>query len=275
MLIRYVAAGLCHSDEHLRHGDIVPRFPIVGGHEGAGIIEKVGPGVTRREGGRPRRLLLPAGLRALPLVLHRPLEPLRPRARRSSTAACPTARSASTTTAQDLGGDVHARHASRQYSTISETRCVTVDEDLPLETVVLVGCGVPTGWGSAVYAADVEPGDTVDHLRHRRHRHQRRPGRRATPARRNVIAIDPLANKRETAEELGATHSRGQRRGGPGAHRPADPRRRRRQGDRHRRHRQRGGRRRARSTRSARAAPRSSPASPTRTSSPSSCPARS
>ncbi len=47
VLIRYAAAGLCHSDEHLRHGDIVPRFPIVGGHEGAGVIEKVGPGVTR------------------------------------------------------------------------------------------------------------------------------------------------------------------------------------------------------------------------------------
>jgi Zn-dependent alcohol dehydrogenase len=44
VLIRFVAAGLCHSDEHLRHGDIVPRFPIVGGHEGAGIIEEVGPG---------------------------------------------------------------------------------------------------------------------------------------------------------------------------------------------------------------------------------------
>ena len=47
VLIRYVAAGLCHSDEHLRHGDIVPRFPLVGGHEGAGIIEEVGPGVSR------------------------------------------------------------------------------------------------------------------------------------------------------------------------------------------------------------------------------------
>ena len=47
VLIRFVAAGLCHSDEHLRHGDIVPRFPIVGGHEGAGIVEEVGAGVTR------------------------------------------------------------------------------------------------------------------------------------------------------------------------------------------------------------------------------------
>ena len=51
VLIRYVAAGLCHSDEHLRHGDIVPRFPIVGGHEGAGIIEEVGEGVTRLKPG--------------------------------------------------------------------------------------------------------------------------------------------------------------------------------------------------------------------------------
>ena len=47
LLIRYVAAGLCHSDEHLRHGDLPARFPLVGGHEGAGIIEEVGPGVTR------------------------------------------------------------------------------------------------------------------------------------------------------------------------------------------------------------------------------------
>ena len=51
VLIRYTAAGLCHSDEHLRHGDIVPRFPIVGGHEGAGVIEEVGAGVTRLQPG--------------------------------------------------------------------------------------------------------------------------------------------------------------------------------------------------------------------------------
>ncbi|MCX2184584.1 alcohol dehydrogenase catalytic domain-containing protein [Streptomyces sp. SKN60] len=48
VLIRFVAAGLCHSDLHLSDGDLPPRFPIVGGHEGAGIIERVGPGVTSR-----------------------------------------------------------------------------------------------------------------------------------------------------------------------------------------------------------------------------------
>ena len=48
-----------------------------------------------------------------------------------------------------------------QYATIHQASCVKVDDDLPLDKAVLVGCGVPTGWGSAVYAAKVEPGDTV------------------------------------------------------------------------------------------------------------------
>lgn len=51
VLIKYTAAGLCHSDLHLIDNDLVPRFPIVGGHEGAGIIEDVGPGVTKVQPG--------------------------------------------------------------------------------------------------------------------------------------------------------------------------------------------------------------------------------
>ena len=47
VLIKYTAAGLCHSDLHLIDGDLPPRYPIVGGHEGSGIIEDVGPGVTK------------------------------------------------------------------------------------------------------------------------------------------------------------------------------------------------------------------------------------
>lgn len=47
VLVKYTAAGLCHSDLHLTDGDLPPRFPIVGGHEGSGVIEEVGAGVTR------------------------------------------------------------------------------------------------------------------------------------------------------------------------------------------------------------------------------------
>src|SRR5205807_1653502 len=93
-----------------------------------------------------------------------------------------------------------------QHAVISEYSCVPVDPDLPLEKAVLVGCGVPTGWGSAVYAAGVRPGETVviygiggigiNAVQGARH-----------AGAKNVIAVDPVPSKREKAEELGATHS--------------------------------------------------------------------
>jgi Zn-dependent alcohol dehydrogenase len=43
--VKFYAAGLCHSDNHVTKGDARPRFPIVGGHEGAGIVESVGSDV--------------------------------------------------------------------------------------------------------------------------------------------------------------------------------------------------------------------------------------
>src|ERR1700744_1973097 len=52
VLIKFAASGLCHSDDHLRTGDIPVRYPIVGGHEGAGGVERGGEGVTRLPGGR-------------------------------------------------------------------------------------------------------------------------------------------------------------------------------------------------------------------------------
>src|SRR5450759_4959468 len=45
VLVRIAASGMCHSDEHLRTGDLGGLYPIVGGHEGAGVVEEVGPGV--------------------------------------------------------------------------------------------------------------------------------------------------------------------------------------------------------------------------------------
>jgi alcohol dehydrogenase (nicotinoprotein) len=204
VLIRYVAAGLCHSDEHLRHGDIVPRFPMVGGHEGAGIIEEVGPGVTRfKPGDHVVCSFIPVcgscrwcstgqqnlcDMGATILVGHLPDGTYRFHG-----------------DGQDLGGMCMLGTFS-QWSTLSQFSCVKVDDDLPLETAVLVGCGVPTGWGSAVYAAKVTPGDTVlifgiggigiNAVQGAAH---------AGAA--NIIAVDPLANKREKAEDFGATHS--------------------------------------------------------------------
>ena len=62
VVIRLAASGMCHSDEHLVTGDIPMPLPMIGGHEGAGLVEAVGPGVTAWAG-RPRRARLHPGLR--------------------------------------------------------------------------------------------------------------------------------------------------------------------------------------------------------------------
>jgi NDMA-dependent alcohol dehydrogenase len=204
VLIRFVAAGLCHSDEHLRHGDIVPRFPMVGGHEGAGIVEKVGPGVTRvKEGDHVVCAFIPScghcrwcstGHQNLCDVGADILDGKLPSGGYRFHAG-----------GEDFGGMCMLGTFS-QWSVISEMSCVKVDDDLPLETAVLVGCGVPTGWGSAVYAADVEPGETVVIYGIGGIGANSVQGAAAAGAM-NVIAVDPLAFKREAAEDFGATHS--------------------------------------------------------------------
>jgi S-(hydroxymethyl)glutathione dehydrogenase/alcohol dehydrogenase len=93
-----------------------------------------------------------------------------------------------------------------QYGVISQTSAVKVDDDLPLDKAVLVGCGVPTGWGSAVNTANVAPGDTVAIYGIGGIGINAVQGARYAGAK-NVVAIDPLENKREKAMELGATHA--------------------------------------------------------------------
>src|SRR5438477_278241 len=51
VLVKMAASGLCHSDEHLLTGDLPFDLPIIGGHEGAGVVEEVGPGVTTLKAG--------------------------------------------------------------------------------------------------------------------------------------------------------------------------------------------------------------------------------
>ena len=71
--------GMCHSDEHLVTGDLPFELPIIGGHEGAGVVEEVGENVSWLAARRPRRVRVHPVVRALPVVLDRPPEPVRPR----------------------------------------------------------------------------------------------------------------------------------------------------------------------------------------------------
>lgn len=205
VLVRFVASGMCHSDEHLRTGDM-PAFtyPFVGGHEGAGVVEEVGPGVRGlQQGDHVITSFLPAC---------------------GHCRFCANGQSNLCDVGANLlagclpdgtyrfhhnGTDVGAMcmlGTFSQYAVVSEYSAVKVEKDLPLETVCLIGCGVPTGWGSAVHAGHVEPGDTIVIYGIGGVGINSVQGAAFAGAR-HVIAVDPVALKRETAEQLGATHS--------------------------------------------------------------------
>ncbi len=91
VLVQMAYAGMCHSDEHLRTGDmgvppeVLPVFdvdsmyPMIGGHEGAGIVVEIGSAVESLAVGRSRGRFFHPGLRQVPLVRHRSSVSLRPR----------------------------------------------------------------------------------------------------------------------------------------------------------------------------------------------------
>jgi NDMA-dependent alcohol dehydrogenase len=206
VLIRYTHAGLCHSDVHIAHGDLPARLPMVLGHEGAGVIEEVGPGVTRVKAGdnvvcsfipncgvcrycaTGRQSICDMGATILEGYLPGPRFPI-------------------TGPRGDYGAMCMLGTFS-QWGVIHQNSAVKVDDDLPLDKAVLVGCGVPTGWGSAVNTAAVKAGDTVVVIGVGGIGINAVQGARYAGAK-NVIAIDPLENKREKAMELGATHAFG------------------------------------------------------------------
>jgi S-(hydroxymethyl)glutathione dehydrogenase/alcohol dehydrogenase len=206
VLIRYTHAGLCHSDVHISHGDLEARLPMVLGHEGAGVIEEVGPGVTRvGVGDHVVCSFIPncgvcrwcaTGQQAICDMGATILEGYLPGERFPFTGPGPV---------KDYGAMCMLGTFS-QYATIHQNSVVKVDDDLPLDKAVLVGCGVPTGWGSAVNAADVQPGETVIVSGIGGIGINAVQGARYAGAK-NLIAIDPLENKREKAMELGATHA--------------------------------------------------------------------
>jgi NDMA-dependent alcohol dehydrogenase len=204
VLIRYTHAGLCHSDVHVAHGDLEARLPMVLGHEGAGIIEEVGVGVTRVKAGdhvvcsfipncgvcrycaTGRQSICDMGATILEGYLPGERFPI--------------------TGPRGQYGAMCMIGTFSQWGVISQTSVIKVDDDLPLEKAVLVGCGVPTGWGSAVNTAAVRPGDTVAVYGVGGIGINAVQGARYAGAK-NVVAIDPLENKREKAMELGATHA--------------------------------------------------------------------
>lgn len=204
VLVRVAAAGLCHSDEHLVTGDMPAPLPMIGGHEGSGVVEAVGPDVS---------FVQPGDHIAFSFL--------------PSCGACPSCAAGHSNLcdrgATLMGGlqmDGTSRHHARgqdlrtmclvgsfaRHTVVHEWSCVPIMDDLPFTAACLVSCGVTTGWGSAVYTADVRPGDNVAVVGVGGLGAAAVQGARAAGAAR-VFAIEPVEWKREAAMELGATHT--------------------------------------------------------------------
>jgi NDMA-dependent alcohol dehydrogenase len=203
--IKLTATGMCHSDDHAVKNDLPTGLPIIGGHEGSGIVEAVGPGVRRlKEGDHVVMAFMPAcghcrwcasGMSQLCDYGAIIMEGL---------------------PISDGQARVHARGQDlKQMSMIGtfaadtvvhEDSCVKIDDDLPLDVAALVGCGVATGFGAAVNRAKVEPGDTVVVVGTGGVGSSAVQGARIAGAE-TIVAVDPVEYRREQAQLLGATHA--------------------------------------------------------------------
>jgi NDMA-dependent alcohol dehydrogenase len=203
VLVSFEASGLCHSDHHFRVGDLPAPLPMVGGHEGAGTVEEVGPGVRDlKPGDHVVASFIPACGRCRWCASgHQNL--------------CDLGANIMAGTQLDGSYRRHSRGKDigamallgtyAQYGTVSEASLVKVDDDLPLSRACLIGCGITTGWGSAVNTAGVSPGDTVVVIGCGGIGSGAIQGARIAGAEK-IIVIDIAANKRDAAMVLGATH---------------------------------------------------------------------
>lgn len=205
VMVKLVASGMCHSDEHLVTGDLPFELPIVGGHEGGGIVEEVGAGVS---------WLAPGDHVVFGFI-----------------PSCGRCESCSTGHQNlcDLGAiiglgkqvDGTSRHHAKggedlglmcmigtfsHHTVVNEASCIKIDNDVPLDRACLLGCGVVTGWGSSVYAGEVGPNDVVAVVGVGGIGANAVQGARLAGAR-QIWAIDPVEFKREKAMDFGATNT--------------------------------------------------------------------
>jgi S-(hydroxymethyl)glutathione dehydrogenase/alcohol dehydrogenase len=161
VLVRMVATGVCHTDAFTLSGDDPEGiFPSVLGHEGGGIVEEVGPGVTSLKAGDHVIPLYTAECRECKFCLS------------GKTNLCQAVRA---TQGKGLMPDGTSRFSMNgetvfhymgtstfsEYTVVPEISLAKIAKEAPLDKVCLLGCGITTGIGAVLNTAKVQPGDTV------------------------------------------------------------------------------------------------------------------
>jgi S-(hydroxymethyl)glutathione dehydrogenase/alcohol dehydrogenase len=202
--VRIVAAGICHSDYHIVSGELPSYLPLALGHEGAGIVEEVGPNVTNcKPGDHVVLTFIP------------------------SCGVCRYCTSGHTNLC-NMGANIlmgpqldgtfrmHSETADvgqmcvistfSERTIVPDASIVKIEDYYPLNKAVLVGCGVPTGVGAVIHRAKIEPGSTVMVIGCGGIGMNAVQGAAIAGAR-MIIAVDKVDFKLEKAREFGATHT--------------------------------------------------------------------
>jgi S-(hydroxymethyl)glutathione dehydrogenase / alcohol dehydrogenase len=161
VLVEIKATGVCHTDEFTRSGaDPEGLFPVIFGHEGAGVVVDVGPGVTSlKKGDHVIPLYTPECRQCKSCTSHK-------------TNLCTSIRSTQGqgvmpdgTSRFSIGGKkIHHYMGCSTFSNhtvLPEIALATIREDAPFDKVCYIGCGVTTGIGAVINTAKVEPGANV------------------------------------------------------------------------------------------------------------------
>ena len=205
-LVRLVATGLCHTDLGVASGGLPFPLPGVLGHEGAGVVEAVGSAVTgvapgdhvvlsftscgdcrNCDGGHPAYC---AGWLPLNLLGGR-------RADGSSTIS---------RDGEPLGGHFFGQSSFAERALVDERSLVKVDQDVPLESIAPLGCGVQTGVGAVWNVLKPVTGSTIVVLGAGAVGLSAVMAAALTPAT-TIVAVDRVGERLELAKELGATHT--------------------------------------------------------------------
>ena len=205
VLVKIAATGVCHSDWHLVAGKAPFPSPIILGHEGAGVVEAVGDGVTRVKPGDHVALSWKACCGDCFYCQN------------DQPAICDTH-------GETIGAGVQSDGTSRiswrgdpvyilgglgtfaEYAVVREVSVVPVRQDVPLEIASLVGCAVSTGVGAAMFTAEVRAGQSVAVFGAGGVGLNIIMGADLCGAD-PIIAVDTNSSKLELARDFGATHS--------------------------------------------------------------------
>jgi NDMA-dependent alcohol dehydrogenase len=218
VLVEMAAAGLCHSDEHILNGDmsasnevmaavgLPSMFPMIGGHEGAGVVLDVGEGVTDFAPG-DHVVMSFVAVCGQCRWCNSGMEYICDMGAQVMVPGMPTDGTFRHHTAdgRDLG-HLSKVGAFSKHTVVSTDSIIKIDPHLPLLPIALLSCGVPTGYGSAENRANVKTGDTVVVIGVGGIGTAAVQGARINGAA-HIIAVDPVEFKRKSALQFGATHT--------------------------------------------------------------------